>query len=301
MDRDRPQNWVVRSAVPGFRPGVSAFRFTNSFDVQPLLALRLPGLPWGLGIGDASRGLCGGMIFAVRDLFEAGLAAPPDVESPRRGSPLYGYLVRRLVASFDLPRGVARYYGLMRAADTYPQPRRGVAWWPGTGRQDRRGSTSDPRGSTSDGPGSVPNRSGSVPGRPGGALGRLGVGRRSLADEWPRIRLDLDSGRLAPIGVITVHSADPLKLGLNHQVLAYAYTQVDTAVTLRVYDPNTPLERADDVTMSFDLADAGGDAGRVRITHSIAIGGRPVRAFFHSRYRWADPRPALRAHVAGRP
>jgi hypothetical protein len=257
MDRDRPRSWVVRSAVPGFLPGASAFRFTNSFDVQPLLALRLPGMPSGLGIGDASRGLCGGMIFAVRDLFEAGLAVPLDAEPPRRGSPLYGYLVHRLLASFDLPRGVARYYGLMRAADTYPRP------------------------------------------RPAGALGRLGVGRRSLADEWPRIRLDLDSGRLAPIGVITVQSADPLQLGLNHQVLAYAYDQVDTAVTLRVYDPNTPLDRADHVTMSFDLADAGRDPGRAHITHSIAIGGRPVRAFFHSRYRWADPRPALRAHAAG--
>ncbi len=260
MDRDRPQGWVVRSAVPGFLPASGAFRFTNSFDAQRLLALRLPGMPLGIGIGDASRGLCGGMIFAVRDLFEVGVAVPSDVEPPRRGTPLYGYLVRRLLASFDLPRGVARYYGLMRGADT-----------------------------------------------PGSALGRLGVGRRSLADEWPRIRLDLDSGRLAPIGVITVHSADPLQLGLNHQVLAYAYTQVDTAVTLRVYDPNTPLERADDVTMSFDLADAGSGSGSgagggaqvVRITHSIAIGGRPVRAFFHSRYRWADPRPALPAHPAG--
>ncbi|WP_261565154.1 hypothetical protein [Frankia gtarii] len=271
MDCDRPPGWVVRSAVSGFLPGSSAFRFTNSFDAQPLLALRLPGMPMGIGIGDASRGLCGGMIFAVRDLFEAGIAVPPDTEPPRRGTSLYGYLVRRLLASFDLPRGVARYYGLMRGADTYPRPRPAGASRPGSSR----------------------------PVRPGSALGRLGVGWRSLADEWPRIRLDLDSGRLAPIGVITVHSADPLQLGLNHQVLAYAYTQVDTAVTLRVYDPNTPLERADDVTMSFDLAAAGGDSGRVRITHSIAIGGRPVRAFFHSRYRWADPRPALRVPSAG--
>ncbi|WP_261556973.1 hypothetical protein [Frankia tisae] len=279
MDRDRPQGWVVRSAVPGFLPASSAFRFTNSFDTQPLLALRLPGMPIGIGIGDASRGLCGGMIFAVRDLFEAGIDPPPDVEPPRRGTPLYGYLVRRLLASFDLPRGVARYYGLMRGADTYPRPRPVGASRPGSSR----------------------------PVRPGSAMGRLGVGRRSVAGEWPRIRLDLDSGRLAPIGVITVHSADPLQLGLNHQVLAYAYTQVDTAVTLRVYDPNTPLERADDVTMSFDLASASGDgdggagggAQVVRITHSIAIGGRPVRAFFHSRYRWADPRPALPAHPAG--
>jgi hypothetical protein len=265
------ERWEARSAVPGFLPSARAFRFTNSFPAQPLLGVSLPGTPWGIGIGDASRGLCGGMIFAVRDLFESGIEPPPDTVPPCPGSPLYAYLVRRLFASFDLPRGVARYYGLMRGPDTRPR---------------LRGS---------------------------------GGGRCSLAEEWPRIRLDLDAGLLSPIGIITVRSADPRRLGLNHQVLAYAYCQVGTAVTLRVHDPNTPLARADDVTMSFDLAHAAGPidlgeagagqaagsprqaAGFVRITHSIAIGGRPVRAFFHSLYRWADPRPALRRPQGDQP
>ncbi|MCK9895096.1 hypothetical protein [Frankia sp. AgB32] len=252
----RPTAWEASSAVPGFLPSTRAFRFSNDFAAQPLLGVRAPGLPWGIGIGDASRGLCGGMIFAVRDLAEARLDPSPDPTPPARGSPLYAYLVRRLFDSFDLPRGVARYYGLMRGPDAGPR-------------------------------------------------GRPGVGARSLADEWPRIRLDLDTGRLAPIGIVTVRSADPRQLGLNHQVLAYAYRQLGTVVTLRVHDPNTPVARADDVTMSFDLAQFGGlaavgaggsgaEAGPARIDHSIAIGGRPVRAFFHSRYRWADPSPALR-------
>ncbi|MCK9875136.1 hypothetical protein MXD59_04945 [Frankia sp. Ag45/Mut15] len=273
---------TVRSAVPGFLPSTRAFRFTNSFAPEPLLTLALPrqvgfvlpGPPAGrpaLGVGDASRGLCGGMIFAVRDLFEAGLAPPLDVEPPRRGSPLYAYLVRRLFASFDLPRGVLRYYGLMRAPDERPASRR----WP------------------------LPGQPG-APGRPGGAA-------RSLPREWPRIRLDLDTGRLAPLGIITVHSADPLQLGLNHQVLAYAYEQTGTIVTLRLYDPNTPLDRADDVTMSFDLAAVAvgaNPAGPARsvapaasvapaISHTVGIGDRPIRALFHSRYRWMDPHPAL--------
>ncbi len=248
--------WEASSAVPGFLPSTRAFRFSNSFAAQPLLGSRAPGLPRGIAIGDASRGLCGGMIFAVRDLVEARLDPPPDSAPPMRGSALYAYLVRRLFDSFDLPRGVARYYGLMRGPD----------------------------------------------GRSGG---RPGVGARSLADEWPRIRLDLDAGRLAPIGIVTVRSADPRQLGLNHQVLAYAYHQVGTAVTVRVYDPNTPNAQADDVTMAFDLAQSGGLAASraggpgavaepVPIEHSIAIGGRPVRAFFRARYRWTDPRPALR-------
>lgn len=219
-----------------------------------------------IGIGDASRGLCGGMIFAVRDLFEADIEPPLDPTPPRYGSPLYAYLVRRLFASFDLPRGVLRYYALMRAPDERT-------------------------------PGARPAGRPRLP-RPSGV--RYSSARYSITQEWPRIRLDLDTGRLAPIGIITVRSADPLRLGLNHQVLAYAYEQAGTVVTLRLYDPNTPRDRADDVTMSFDLAGPHGPAGLdpthgpvPSISHTIAIGGRPVRALFHTRYHWADPRPAL--------
>ncbi|SNQ45585.1 conserved hypothetical protein [Frankia canadensis] len=261
-----PETWTARSAVPGFLPSTRAFRFTNTFAPQSLLDVRLPRMRWGLGIGDASRGLCGGMIFAVRDLHEAGLDPPPDTAPPERGSPLYAYLVRRLFASFDLPRGVARYYALTYGPDAVD------------------GHANQKIGQN------APNRRDA--GRPGQGqpyARRADVGRRSIAGEWPRIRLDLDTGRLSPLGIITVHSADPRRLGLNHQVLAYAYEQVGAAVTLRVHDPNTALDRADDVTMSFDLARP--DAG---IDHSISIGGRPVRAFFRSRYRWTDPRPALR-------
>ncbi|MBL7489608.1 hypothetical protein I6A60_05390 [Frankia sp. AgB1.9] len=225
----------------GFRPSTSAFQFTNDFPHQPVLAVRIPGLGKGIPIGDASRGLCGGMIFAVRDLFEARREPPPDTVPPGPGSPLYRYIVRRLFDSWDLPRGALRYYRLQATRDA------DVTW----------------------------------------ALGRRpGLGRITVVDEWPRVRTDLDSGRLPALGIITVHSADPLKLGLNHQVLAYGYDLVDTTVTLRVYDPNTPLDGADDVALSFDVANP---AGPVPITHNLRVGGRPVRGFFHSTYRWADP------------
>jgi hypothetical protein len=56
--------------------------------------------------------MCGGMIFAARDYFEAGLTPPPDTTAPTHG-PLYGYLVRRLFDSFDLPLGPGRYLYLM--------------------------------------------------------------------------------------------------------------------------------------------------------------------------------------------
>jgi hypothetical protein len=232
------------SAVEGFLPSLSAFRFTNSFPRQPVIRVPVPGLG-AVAVGDASRGLCGGMIYAVRDMFEAGAGPPAETSPPPLGSPLYRYIVRRLFDSFDLPRGVARYYQLMGTPDTDTE------------------------------------RS---------AVTIRGAGRISVVDEWPRIRLDLDSGLLSPLGLVTVRSLDPFRLGLNHQVLAYAYEQRRTAVVLRVYDPNTPLDQADNVTIAFDVSHP---AGPVKISHTIAIGERPVRAFFRSRYRWTDPRRAL--------
>ncbi|WP_239335087.1 hypothetical protein [Frankia sp. CiP3] len=234
----------AHGAVEGFRPSSGGLPFINDFPKQPVLKIDLPGIGQ-VPIGDASRGLCGGMIYTTRDLFEARLAPPTLQEPPPPGSPLYRYIVRRLFDSFDIPRGVVRYYQLMATPDT-----------------DTTRSSLTVRGSR----------------------------RITVVNEWPRVRLDLDRGVLAPLGVITLRSYDPFQLGANHQLLAYAYEQRQTAVTLWVYDPNTPLERADDVTLSFDVAYP---TGSVPITHNLAIGGRPVRAFFLPRYRWVNPLPAL--------
>ena len=102
---------VKKVRVEGFLPSVSGFHFANAFAHAPVLE-------WGAGkarlrIGDAANGLCGGMVFAARDLFEAGLSPPNDTEPPARGTPLFRYLVRRLFQSFDLPAGPARYMGWM--------------------------------------------------------------------------------------------------------------------------------------------------------------------------------------------
>ncbi|CUU54958.1 hypothetical protein Ga0074812_10436 [Parafrankia irregularis] len=261
---------LTRAAVSNFQPSSHAFAFTNAFPRQPVLRVPVPGLG-SIPIGDASRGLCGGMIYAVRDMFEFGVAPPAVATPPDPDSPLYRYIVRRLFDSFDGPRGVLRYYRLMSSADADTDLVRGWLRLPG--------ATS-----------------------------------ASVAREWPHIRHDLDRGLLSPLGIITTRSADPMRLGLNHQVLAYAYEQRGRRVTLRVYDPNTPRWQSDDVTLSFDVLSAVPDtAPRAHLSprtgisprtplppvppagieHTIAIGGRPVRAFFRSRYRRTDPRPAL--------
>jgi hypothetical protein len=223
---------VETGQVQGFAPSASGFRFPNSFPPEPVLAMGVGRRR--LGIGNASNGLCGGMVFAARDLFEAGIPPPPATEPPAGGSPLYRYVVRRLFHSFDLPVGPARY----------------MAWMV------------------------LPSGE--------GRFGLRGVAGRSLRREWPLIRRDLDRGVLSPIGLVRVHSFNPLELGRNHQVLAYGY-ELDTRsdrVTISVYDPNHPGD--DGIALSFSLKP--GPDWEV----AYVPGELPVRGFFRTRFRPAD-------------
>jgi hypothetical protein len=89
---------VASNAVPGFLPSVHGFQFVNSWPRTPAWLLDL-GLVQ-VGIGDVSRGLCGGMVFAARDRFEQGAAVEPDAAPPQFGSALFREIVRRQWASF---------------------------------------------------------------------------------------------------------------------------------------------------------------------------------------------------------
>jgi hypothetical protein len=89
--------------------------------------------PFGnVAIGDASNGLCGGMVFAVRDFFEAHLPIVTDPTPPAAQSPLFNYIVGRLFDSFNIPSGVLEYYSWMNTPDhdtgVWFAIRRGVAW-----------------------------------------------------------------------------------------------------------------------------------------------------------------------------
>jgi hypothetical protein len=101
-------------SVPNFQPSQSGFHFANFFAEVPDINISAPVIG-NVGIGNASNGLCGGMVFAVRDYFESKLAVPPDTVSPSFG-PLFDYLVMRLFDSFNLDQpttGLARYMQLM--------------------------------------------------------------------------------------------------------------------------------------------------------------------------------------------
>lgn len=103
---------ATRVSVPGFRPSANGFRFTNSWPHDPLrrINLRIVDVP----IGDASNGLCGGMVFAARDWFEARRPIPPVSVAPDEGDPVRAFIVDRLIDSFDLPAGVLPYALYMR-------------------------------------------------------------------------------------------------------------------------------------------------------------------------------------------
>src|SRR5918992_1120754 len=98
-------------SIDGFLPSTSGFHFPNAFPRVPVRRIGIPGVI-EIPIGDASNGLCGGMAFAARDLFEAGRPPPADTEPPPSG-PLFDYLVRRLFDSFNLPTGPLEYLKLM--------------------------------------------------------------------------------------------------------------------------------------------------------------------------------------------
>ncbi len=101
---------ILRHVVPGFLPSKTGLHFPNDFPSVPLFTIPVP--PVNVPIGDASNGLCGGMVFTVRDYFQAG-SPPPETTVPPSSGPLYDHMVRRLSMSFELPFGPWRYMNLM--------------------------------------------------------------------------------------------------------------------------------------------------------------------------------------------
>ena len=199
-----------------FLPSRHAFGFRNDWPSVPALWIPTPGRR--IGIGNAARGLCGGMVFGALDYWYAGIEPPATLPGP--GEPLFRFIVRRLIQSWHIPTGVARYYYWMNVPDR--DTARRVAGTVGSRRI---------------------------------VLKRSGLRVRSMAIQWPRIRAQLDAGQPVAIGLVTVAGRSPLQLGRNHQVLAYSYQLAESQVTLEVYDPNSG--RNDDVYIRFDPRSPG--------------------------------------------
>ena len=93
-----------------FVPSQSGFHFANSF--PPVPDITIP-IPYGrIELGDASAGLCGGMVFAALDYFLAKRSIS-SVKQLSSGDVLFDFIVKRLLNSFNLPLGVMTYIVMM--------------------------------------------------------------------------------------------------------------------------------------------------------------------------------------------
>jgi hypothetical protein len=167
----------------------------------------------------------------------------PPAARPAPGQPLYGYIVQRLIDSWHLPAGVAEYYQWMNMPD-------GDTGFDLFGRS---------------------------------VVTERGVAWHTIELQWPQIAADLDSGVPAALGLVTVASASPADLGVNHQVLAYGYGASPNQVTVRVYDPNSG--RNDGISIRFDPR---APTRATTFAHNLNI-AHPVRGFFRTAYAPATP------------
>lgn len=100
--------------VPGFLPSVSALKFGNSWPHLPLITIPTPFGP--INIGDTAMGVCGGMAYVARDLFESRALPPTQINPPSTTTdPICQYTVGRFLDSMS-PAAVITYYALMDPA-----------------------------------------------------------------------------------------------------------------------------------------------------------------------------------------
>ncbi|MFI6297958.1 hypothetical protein ACIBEJ_40650 [Nonomuraea sp. NPDC050790] len=193
-------SWTLENSqwhTTAFRPSLHGFHFNNSWpDGTTLKHLDLGVV--SLPIGDATNGLCGGMVYAAMDYFLSNQLAPAQTVAPAgEGVPLFDYFVSRLFDSFDLPDLPLSLLKLMNPA--YPDTDQGIF---------------EPIGLMS---------------------GRSAI---MVRDSWPRVKDWIDQGFPRPICLVKTKSLNPADLGQNHQVLVWGYHVSGTGVTFALYDPN---------------------------------------------------------------
>jgi hypothetical protein len=227
--------------VSGFKPSVNGLHYLNNWPNVPDYMLNILGQ--SVSIGNASNGLCGGMVFTVADLFEAGLLPPPDTTNPAEGSDAFNYIVARLTNSFDYD-DVNQYLSWIQMSDHDTWIAHGLAW-------------------------------------------------HEINEEWPKIRADLDSNTLSPLGL--VHGQEPPTVGFLtgiqdlggcHQVLAWGYDLNGTSLKIYIYDPDNA---GDNNCISLDI---GNSAHTTPISVSNWADGT-YRGFFRTHYAFHDPRTAI--------
>ena len=235
-------------------PSRNGLHFTNSWPSEPDYTISVLGHT--ITLGDASNGLCGGMAYAVNDLFLTRLLPPADTTIPAEGTPLFNYLVARLTNSFD-ESDVNQYLSWIQMSnhDTTVLGEviaHGLAWheiteeWPKV---------------------------------------------RSDLDSGRPSPLGLVSGHEPPaVGFFTGMQ----DLGKCHQVLAWGYDLDGTNLTIYIYDPDfTGHDNftgndypGNDNTIMLDI----GNPGHTTPISVSNWSAGTYRGFFHTHYQYHDPR-----------
>jgi hypothetical protein len=103
--------------VGGFLPSTRAPLFHNGpWPPSTSLSASIAGLP-AIGLNVTHMGLCGGMSFLARDIFESGTPQLQNRVADRIPAKLAQHLLSRLLNSFSGPGVVARWLALTRALD----------------------------------------------------------------------------------------------------------------------------------------------------------------------------------------
>jgi hypothetical protein len=107
---------VTSHVVPNFLPSEDGLHFPNSYPSGPTVRIG-PLDPRLIGVGDASMGLCGGMVYFVRRKFKANQPVPAQTTIPDNGSDLFKQLVREQVRSLRLGLVPLRFWRLSAMDD----------------------------------------------------------------------------------------------------------------------------------------------------------------------------------------
>lgn len=271
--------------VMNFTVSQWGFRFQNNFGSMPLRTINIGGIEVPVQAGNAGR--CGGMAFAVRDYFEAGMLLPVITDVPGVNSALFNHIADRLLDSFDVPNGGPAKWKML----TDPILPDG----------DKTIGSSDPTGVAGALGGLWHDvTGGSDPSQTTLVRGRAWI---MIKEEWPAIKAELDAGKLCPIGLVLTVSADPTQLGNNHTVLAYGYDLRGNDLIIHIYDPNRPFKY--DATWSNDdnrpWRDGDNQSIRLDIGHPEnrtdvwSSKGYNIRCFFRLNYTRKNP-PAQTVH-----
>jgi hypothetical protein len=239
---------VISKRVSGFKPSINGFHFKNTdWPNVPDYSLNIMGQ--AVTIGNASNGLCGGMAFAVKDLFQGGFQTPPNTIPPAGATDLFKYIVARLTNSFDYD-DVNQYLSWIQMSnhDTgFDTPfghiitARGLAW------------------------------------------------HMVMEEWATKIKFDIDNNFLSTIGLVhgqepaTVGVLTGIQdLKYCHQMIVWGYDLDGTKLTLYVYDPNS---LRDDNIISLDIKDPTHGTPITVLNYDPDY----FRGFFRTHYSYNDP------------